>query len=272
MNGYAEIPGGGLCRRFQKESCRTWSLLERGRNCGAQLLEETISNLLVLSFRSKEVPGFAIHSYSKTDEGKIGADYEWWFRSRHRRVVGLRMQAKVVHFSTDSYRHLHQKYRKPRSGIEYQADHLIANALTSSPARLPLYCLYTHWNHSHFGKRHGTFGCLLLSPYRVKALRATNANSLKEVLPYTLPWHCLTCYRDPGEKDIADQVTAIAKRVILSDQMVIEARRDDYLQSVQAFMTSEELPTYVQMIAQVEEPNVEDEDLAFVTFFDELAR
>ena len=118
-----------LCHAFQYLSKSTWSLLRRGRKQGVQINEETITNILMLRLQETNSPHLRIKSYSKKQESRTGADWEWWLGTPVT-WVGFRLQAKVINFTTDSYEHLY--YVPPKTGIP-QYQQLITDALRGRP-------------------------------------------------------------------------------------------------------------------------------------------
>ena len=93
-----------LCHAFQYLSKSTWSLLRRGRKQGVQINEETITNILMLRLQETASPHLRIKSFSKKQESRTGADWEWWLGTSGN-WVGFRLQAKAINFTSDSFDH-----------------------------------------------------------------------------------------------------------------------------------------------------------------------
>lgn len=272
QNAFGNIPGDALCQQFQKQACQTWGLLRKARKYDRQLLEETLTDLHLLSFQSMRSPTFRIRSFSKRDERNTGADWEWWFGSKAGLWIGLRIQAKVIELSTDTYPHLHYRYQKPNGGVLFQTDQLIQSAANGKPRRIPLYCLYTHWDHQHLGRPHPSAGCLLLSPLVVKAHQSAREARLSRLIRDSMPWHCIVCCPQTGQKDFALRTAAMAKHVLAGSfrRMEVVDSPSDLRGLLEGVEPSTDVPDYVRRISDGSSPVLEDPNLGFVTVFTEV--
>ena len=131
-----------VCDTFRMRAFATWDLLGRAFAVASPIGEETITDLNLLELRSRHPQEVITRSFSKRAEAAEGADWEWWLTGTSRRWFGLRVQAKVIDVGTVTFPHLH--YRRG-ARASYQCDQLIRRALTATPPRLPIYCLYCHW-------------------------------------------------------------------------------------------------------------------------------
>ena len=128
-----------LCDTFRTLSYKTWDLLGKGRSVHCQMGEETITDLNLLELIVRHTKQVVTHIFTKPAEAATGADWEWWFTGGGK-WVGFRAQAKILELRTETFSNLHYKTSKG-----YQADILISSALSGTPPRIPIYCLYLHW-------------------------------------------------------------------------------------------------------------------------------
>lgn len=189
--------------------------LTQCRQCGHQLLEETITDLICLHLKTRNPAQVFTRTFNKREEGVVGADWEWWFTNASRsQWLGFRVQAKVLDLASCRYLHLH--YRQ-KDGT-YQLDRLVASARGAGAT--PLYCLYSQWVGSPsppvrcltYGPATESYGCALLPIMAVGRLRtASAADSLAAVLPDTVPWHCLVCCGGYSQGSLPQRAWAFAK-------------------------------------------------------------
>lgn len=210
-----------LCTIFHKASTDTWRRIEEGRALNYPLGEETLTDLFIRYLLRLHPANVRIRAYNKREEGKTGADWEWWFRGRtDKRWVGLRVQAKVIAHHKDQFEHLH--YKSP-SSTEHQCDKLIREAYAdSSMPRVPLYCLYSYWNSSAYAalyKCHcrvkslpDSYGCSIMAAEKVQWLRtsisskAPIGNNVQDTLPHSWPLPSLFCYPIGGRGTLIDNL------------------------------------------------------------------
>lgn len=221
----------GLWDIFRDLSVSTWDRLGAARDVEYQVGEETITDLNVLELKRSAAPYVTTKTYTKRQEGKIGADWEWWFTGPSGASIGFRVQAKVVELKSDTYPHLHYKRRKKVNGRRttvYQADELIRRAIKDAPARIPLYCLYTNSPATFPSilcacKRSihppGSYGCAITSAFRVRHSRMVKRPSdFQNLHPFLYPWHCLIWCPPHSEsgKDLPTRVWEYWRDVILA--------------------------------------------------------
>jgi hypothetical protein len=122
-----------LCETFRLLSYETWGRLGRARRIGHQLLEETFTDLNLLELKDRHPTQVYTKVFTKPQEGLNGADWEWWLTdSKRSEWLGIRIQAKVLDLTTDSFPHLHYK-----SGRIYQATKLKRDCKNLGLADLP---------------------------------------------------------------------------------------------------------------------------------------
>lgn len=188
-----------LCDTFQSLAFATHRRLARARRAGYQPLEETFTDLNILELKCRHPSEIYSQAFSKRREGFNGADWEWWLTNNSRSLwLGLRVQAKVLHLATDTFRHLHYQRGKSKTcqlhKLETEAER---------DGLVPLYCVYTQGisRRSARGRKclnpnytSQSYGCALVSTTHVASLQsASKTNDLYSVMKAAVPWHCLVC-------------------------------------------------------------------------------
>lgn len=236
-----------LCETFRDLSYRTWMQLRRARSINHQLLEESITDLLMMELKYNHPLDIKTITFNKYQEGKNGADWEWWFvDAAGIKGIGFRVQAKILNFNTDSFLQLHYKD---------QTQKLISQASLVSPSLIPLYCLYAHSDkilslkQFHIGQflfnytiEH--FGCSILSTKVVQDLKADKKNTLIDVINDIYPWHLLVCPSDSecSNKNLPERVNEFVK-----DKKLAPATNelvDSYLREVPEYIRNILKKTY----------------------------
>jgi len=158
-----------LCNTFRAQAFYTWDLLSKSKLNNYQVGEETITDLNLLEIKSRHKKAIYIKEFNKKEEGKFGADWEWWFQGISGLWLGFRVQAKVIKLTSGKFEHLH--YWKKKQKL-YQSELLIDKALNSSIKTIPLYCFYIYTDNNYHriiqswiqaGGNNGT--CILPSNY-----------------------------------------------------------------------------------------------------------
>lgn len=197
-----------LCQTFRNLSYKTWMQLGKARQVKHQMLEESITDLLMVELKSQNPYEIITKTFTRKQEGKNGADWEWWFvDSSGKKGIGFRVQAKIINFQSNSFEQLHYLKTSKTKGKVYQTDLLIQEARRKH--LIPLYCLYIHdeniWSSVKdpvkFALNNLLFpcssvehlGCSILSTKVVKNLKASNQRHLKDVVNHIYPWHFLVC-------------------------------------------------------------------------------
>ena len=266
-----------LCRTFQYLSKSTWSLLRRGRKQGVQINEETITNLLILRLQETTGPYLRVKSFTKKEESRTGADWEWWV-GLPGNWVGFRLQAKVSDFRSDCFEHL---YYTLNGGVP-QYERLLNDAIHAWPRRVPLYCLYVHWQQSFGFRRSSRAGCSLLSPMVVRSLAHRRVRCLADLYQYTTPWHELVCpgNRSPVRQSLAAGVIDRARQLYketgiedgAEDAGALDPNQTTALQDLMRDVRpTSDVPDYVMAVRAGEQPIIgNDAHLNAVTVFEEL--
>jgi len=143
--------------------------------------EETITESNLLELRRLHPDVVHLHTFSKHQESRIGADWEWHIVGR-RRTLKLRVQAKRVQRNGV----LRVRHYVARSGRQ-QRD-LLLEAAQANRMR-PMYCVYCTESQRRLWKQSDRFqtGCLLADA-RNLPLHTRNLSSIEGAC---WPWHCL---------------------------------------------------------------------------------
>lgn len=181
-----------LCDTFRYLALETFSRIGRARYSRHQPLEETFTDINLLELMYRHPNNIYCQTFTKPQEGKNGADWEWWLTDANETCwLGLRVQAKVLHLGTNSFAHLHYK-----SGTAYQTTKLKRAA--AADGLVPLYCFYTDVPPNVTGWRRfdsaETYGCSLATVEHIEGLRKEGGiKDFASVLSNAMPWHWLVC-------------------------------------------------------------------------------
>jgi len=292
-----------LCDTFRELAQWTWYMLAKARFADSQIGEETLTDLNILELKLRHVCEVYTRTFNKRQEGKNGADWEWWFTGSSGKWIGFRVQAKVIDIRTDSFEHLH--YKKDKDS-KFQCDILIETALKKRrPHRplIPLYCLYSNWNslsqtpdwrcQTYFPLEQ-SYGCSILSAFEVYYLRTgykIKKKSLKDLLNYMKPWHCLVCCRQGigrqgigdlphrvfrywrdfivgNEERIFDELSVSASESLNDDQDNYR-RIENYRRICNEIELLDDAPDYVQFLLNNDLQEQPDPNLRTITIFKE---
>ena len=85
-----------LCQTYRDLSFRTWRYLEKARSVSHQPLEETITDNNFIELKLRHSNEVLTTTYNRIQEGKNGADWEWWFTNKGKTAwYGVRVQTLV---------------------------------------------------------------------------------------------------------------------------------------------------------------------------------
>jgi len=111
-----------------------WDKLRQARSVGFQINEESITDFVLLNFKACGKKQVVTHNFTRQEESRNGADWEWWFVRPNGQCIGFRVQAKVINLQSNGYNQLHYKNK---SGVA-QTTLLIRDARKHKA--IPLYC------------------------------------------------------------------------------------------------------------------------------------
>jgi hypothetical protein len=262
-----------LCEEFRRRSSGTWRLLERAYRVDQKLHEETITDINLLEIGSKCGSQIITRPITKPEEGKVGGDWEWWLTGSSRKWLGLRVQAKVLNVSTETYEHIASA---PKGN--FQAKRLIRSSLSASPKRIPIYCLYNFWPSNREATRicrsydsEKSFGCTLMDALGAKPKILAKKRALSEYLPpIQVPWHWLVCRTDYGGLDLPERALNLWRNQMRRTQTVGAADEDrDVYEQLFSVSIVDTPPEYVSALIHESEVIVDDPFLSRITVFQE---
>jgi hypothetical protein len=174
----------------------THARLQSGRDRGVELHEETITQDLQLDIATA-LPAMMIRTFTKRQEARTGADWqwEWWFEGRQ--WFGLRVQAKRLKRLPSGQLGYDLGYQ--RGGNQRQIDRLLEDARLAH-----ISAAYVLYNGPDLDISRFTWGCHRLPPspafFGVSLLPAVVARDLVNAGTVDLatvgaqsrPWSCLT--------------------------------------------------------------------------------
>lgn len=188
---------------FREISASVWDNIAHKKRQERKPAEEALTDRVM--DRLFDIPNDKLKTviFSKPEEGKNGADWEWVFLGKDGSNFTVRVQAKVINPFVMQYDELHYKQSK---SLRYQSDLLIERAKAFNA--LPIYCLYTHADELETNKMWRcactksikVYGCSLITAQTVQALRVSQKQkSFADLQPYLLPMHCaVSCNTEPA--------------------------------------------------------------------------
>ncbi|SMY07252.1 hypothetical protein LOM8899_01385 [Flavimaricola marinus] len=232
-----------LCVSFQEMSKWTWSQLERSFRLNAPFNEETITETILLELKDRHPTDIAIVSFSKIQEKRLGADWEFWFTDKNgQRGIGWRVQAKRLYRPAEEYSAL----KPSETASSSQIQTLISQA--QSQGLVPIYCFYNSvsdpndvaqgWACRSFSANKWLFGCSIAHAVDVHNL---GKRDFKAVSQISMPWHCAVCCQgfSRPESDLPQRVAGVSRNLPNFGRDT-DATAD----------LSTDLPEYVKLLAQ----------------------
>lgn len=186
-----------LCSIFQSLSQRVWNDRKEGLRLSLDPSETTISENLLLELAQKHPNQIVVQKFTAHEESRVtGADWDWWFVGK-RQAWSMRIQAKKFDVAKLTYRGIdypHTKFRKRQ----------IASLLRSAQNDniYPAYCFYNYERTGQFAKgwrcvtspvNELLMGCTIADAHIVRGLQKRRKWTLNDILPISMPWHCLVC-------------------------------------------------------------------------------
>lgn len=158
--------------------------------------EETVTDDLLLDVQNARPTEVTTFQFNKWEEGKTGADWEWWLTDGNA-WLGLLIQAKILHPKSNLYSKIKHKVRGRR-----QIDILIEQARRKGiPA---LYFFYNHtrlsfppltWKCGSTSAEIQQLGCTVADAFAVERLVQPGGVGITTLDPVTMPLRCLVCCR-----------------------------------------------------------------------------
>jgi len=195
-----------LKKTFKMIACRTFHILHCAKKMEYQPKEETFTDLNVMCLKKTHPDEISVRTFTNVEEGSTGADWEWWLtNSSGKQWLGLRVQAKILNLSSNSFKGLFYTGSNGKS----QMDKLIDDA--AEHRMIPIYCLYTLTPQDFKTEtpvvKHGCviidgyYGCSLLPVCDAYNLASKKIYNIKEVMQKSYPWHWLFCWISTWKKD-----------------------------------------------------------------------
>lgn len=183
-----------LCIAFQYMATRTWHRIHNNHTTPIAIREDGITALNLQDLYQLRSREFTVFDFSPHVESwNTGADWEWWFMQPGKNF-GAAVQAKTLSPAQD-YAIAYRSGRSRYPQICRLRDYSKAKGLT------PMYCFYNwwpvppikHWPCDSIIKQEDLWGCALADGHNVWRLHQQQRYSLKDLHPYTMPWHCIVC-------------------------------------------------------------------------------
>lgn len=259
-----------LCKVLRSLACRTWRDLQVARLVGSAGNEEGITNRNLRELKFQRIDGLVVREFSRQEEFKEGADWEWWFRGVKGKWVGMRLQAKVIDFTTNEFKHLHYKAKNSAS---HQSDVLISSCAAHSHEPTPVYVLYCEWpvpsgmrlpDRCDLHPPLPNFGCSIVKAEVVSRLRSSRNRSkaLDSLVPYMRPWHVLGCECGVTSRDIAEEAQ---QALMQMPRFSPEALPPNHVPRLH-----DSAPIYVEALMKGDQDRLSDLNLSRVMIFDQM--
>jgi hypothetical protein len=171
---------------MRHEAGWVWREMARAASLGVFLNEETITETILLRLAvAAQGNGFLVFPFTKPEEKKNGADWEFWF-GFGRKLIGLRVQAKRL-YPSGRYDSLEP------TGT--QIDNLIAQAHNCVPVfvfyndaenfrQQLIECRCSEYRSPSYN------GCVVA---RAEEVKKVGSNDPRQMLDFSIPWHCMLC-------------------------------------------------------------------------------
>jgi hypothetical protein len=245
--------------------------LAKGDRFGVHLQEETLTEDLLLDI-AEMMPNLQVTMYTKPQEAREGADWEWWFQGR--KWFGVRVQAKWLQTMSNGRLGYPLDYRVGgRSSGPLQVDVLRDRAREAGIAAAyvlyngPLDLVRFAWDCRWLDRRPEHFGVSFLPIAVAHALVEDKALEFERVAGASRPWPCLVrcgpgfapgCgFWPPEPPGSADLDHVVARRFFSAAydglRHVNRAGRDlplDYVNNRVARYRLAEPPEYLRLLAE----------------------
>lgn len=234
----------GLCRSFTALGQWTWQSMQDATQYALPIGEESITDFALLFLRQQSPSSVFIRKFTRRQEWRTGADWEWWFTDGAR-WFGMLVQAKRLNPTQQKYENL---LRGKKSNHANQVNALIRRAGAQHPPLYPAYCFY-NWlpgvdpNEQVCQCKDGAnlLGFTIADAYCIKRMILNGTNQYRDVARVARPIHCLVCCPLHDSDSIAesarDKVRDLRKLGQLSrlrPRSIPETTQDvpDYVRSV----------------------------------------
>jgi hypothetical protein len=233
-----------LCTTFKKLSEDTWEQIDLSKTAGYQLKEETLTDQNLLQLKIKHPTEILIRAFNKHEEGRNGADWEWWLTDGNE-WVGFRVQAKIINIETDRFEHLHYQ---AKTSVPQSRKLIEQSKPIGEKPRVPIYCMFLStekFDPAALKSAPEFYGCSIMSAYTVAVLRDSGTDDVVSLQAYLIPWHELVCQKP---------AISFAEHI---DRFLVE-RLDQGILDVRFYITDEP-PAYVSALLVNNNHTVENE-------------
>ena len=262
-----------FCKVFRSLSYKVWNMMSESQyygfhrsrgnfSRGLNIGEDTITDFVLMEVCKKLPHEVIAFKFSKRFEAEEGVDWEWWILSASG-ILGIRLQAKKLHFINGTYIYEHLDYRRNN---QYQVDKLIQYA--TKEGLMPLYIFYNWWDRGTGLDNlvNYTYGCRIYSP-AMQGITIADAISIeqrvkqskkeaKDVLSVSWPIHCLFC---KYYSDLSESISGFLKENNRFGQGLktrkFERLPQVVLNMIQSEEPKEDTPTYITFIIDPTEPH-----------------
>jgi hypothetical protein len=200
-----------LCETLTTLAEWTNEFIAKGFSTGLGILEETITNYILIEIASRHPQNIYTKTFSRKQEGcESGADWLWCIGNPGEWLPIL-VQAKIVNPRTKQCHYLDYGTSHGKQGqllVRYARTHRL----------LPLYCIYSLIDEdtnqgsmqanifSHL--RPTDWACSFIIPKHVQQLIRQNKKSQSDLLKYSIPWMTPFCADNTHKTDNLAQVIA----------------------------------------------------------------
>lgn len=254
MNDMAQVrrtPSQPLCWTFQTLADNVWQDLRDSYVAGLVRDEETITNDLMLAIWRHHPYDVIVYQFTKKEEAKTGADWEWWFTDNDH-WFGMRVQAKIVDIKSKSYKTIRHTVGDPPRP---QIDILVHEARRKH--MYPVYLFYNYWpdwprgipcDCGQYFSKPTVASCCVADARAVRAALRTRGVSAQKLWKIFFVWSCLVCCSsDTGSnKPLPIRAREIASFMASVGRAHSEGSDDDLDWSVP--QPSREPPSYIRRL------------------------
>ena len=179
-------PRAGMRPYLRSLAGWAWNRQNEAELHGLSLQEETLTEMLLLRIAKECRPlGLEVRMFTRDQESRNGADWEWFFHGPHCAGIGYRVQAKRL-FHAGKYRGQYGSHDPNGS----QTATLIAQA---GKAKIPIYIFYNNSASAVFNGRSSQgfrgpsfWGC---SYAAARSVKAAHSRKPSDLVVHMRPWH-----------------------------------------------------------------------------------
>ena len=178
-----------LRNALRKQAGWVWHTRGRAENLNMPFNEEPVTESILLHLAHQfHGSKLAVHAFSKPEESKNGADWEFWFGT-HKRSVGLRVQAKRLYPNGNYKLNVNQTQKLiTHAGTKLHPVFVFYNDCVQYPRSLikpyKPECVCNEYRGPSY------LGCTMA---RASVLKNKTKITAAQIATHAFPWHCLLC-------------------------------------------------------------------------------